>query len=58
MEDKILQCVECPDTFEFTVGEQKYYNDKGFKEPKRCPICRKNKKLRNIRNNDNNFNQY
>jgi hypothetical protein len=60
LEDKMIQCIECPDQFEFTVGEQKYFVDKGFKEPKRCPACRQNKKIRNERNNNNDhkFNGY
>ena len=45
MEDKKLICVDCGNEFVFTVGEQEFYNEKGFEnEPKRCPDCRRAKK--------------
>lgn len=37
---KIITCVECGQEFEFTLEEQEYYSKQGYKEPKRCPICR------------------
>ena len=44
-EPKMLQCVECGQEFEFTVGEQEFYAEKGFTNlPKRCPACRKARK--------------
>lgn len=43
MEDKTLTCI-CGGEFVFTVGEQKFYQDKGFTPPKRCPECRDKKK--------------
>ena len=39
--DKDLTCVECGAIFVFTVGEQEFFESKGYtNEPKRCPICR------------------
>ena len=39
--DKSLTCVECGQGFTFTVGEQEFFNSKGFtNEPSRCPACR------------------
>ncbi len=39
--DKSLTCVECGQGFTFTVGEQEFFNSKGFtNEPSRCPPCR------------------
>ena len=39
--DRILQCVDCRETFVFTAGEQLFFNDKQFKnEPKRCKPCK------------------
>ena len=44
MKDKILTCQKCKSQFYFTVGEQKFYMEKGLNIPKLCPTCRKNKK--------------
>ena len=38
---KIIKCCECGKTFEFTGGEQKYYEKHELSEPKRCHACRK-----------------
>ena len=46
-EEKTLQCQECGRDFEFTVGEQEFYAEKGFEnEPGRCPECRAARKQR------------
>lgn len=45
MEDKTIICKDCGREFVFTVGEQKFYAEKGFtNEPVRCPECRKARK--------------
>lgn len=47
MADKTLYCKDCGVDFVFTIGEQKFYADKGFtNEPVRCPACRKVNKQR------------
>lgn len=45
MEDKKIVCRDCGKEFLFTVGEQKFFAEKGFtNDPVRCPECRKAKK--------------
>lgn len=42
MQDKTLKCKECGKDFVWTVGEQQFYQEKGFEnEPTRCPECRR-----------------
>ncbi|NLB52265.1 MAG: zinc-binding protein [Syntrophomonadaceae bacterium] len=44
-EDKTLVCQDCGQDFIFTVGEQEFYQEKGFEnEPKRCRDCRTNRR--------------
>lgn len=46
VQDKTLTCSDCGGTFVFTKDEQEFYQQKGFRnEPKRCPQCRKAKKI-------------
>lgn len=40
MPDRTLLCVDCKAQFQFTEGEQKWFTEKGFKDPKRCRPCR------------------
>lgn len=42
--DKTNKCSECGNNFIFSAGEQKFYLEKAFAEPRRCPDCRKNRK--------------
>ncbi|MCI0493853.1 zinc-ribbon domain containing protein [candidate division KSB1 bacterium] len=39
-EDMVLECWDCGNSFLFTGGEQKYYQQHGFRLPKRCEDCR------------------
>lgn len=39
-----LICQDCGREFAFSAGEQKFYQEKGFEPPKRCPDCRKKRK--------------
>jgi hypothetical protein len=43
--DMNLFCKECGAEFTFTVGEQKYFSSLDLSIPKRCPICRKKRRL-------------
>ena len=43
MRDKILECAQCNNDFQFTVAEQIHYLKMGFDEPRRCADCRKHK---------------
>jgi CxxC-x17-CxxC domain-containing protein len=39
--DKDVTCGQCGVTFVFSAGEQKFFEDKGFKNvPRRCKQCR------------------
>ncbi len=43
-EDKNISCIDCDKDFIWTVGEQKFYSDKGLQNPpKRCKDCKKAK---------------
>lgn len=43
--DKELVCGDCDKTFIWSAGEQKFFEEKGFKEiPKRCSDCRAKKR--------------
>ena len=47
-EDKVLVCQDCGQEFVYTVGEQEFYQEKGFaNEPKRCKDCRQNRRSGN-----------
>ena len=40
-QERTLNCVECNNSFAFTVEDQQYHAEKGYtNEPKRCPTCR------------------
>ncbi len=40
-QDRPITCVDCGDSFIWTVGEQVFFHDKGLKnEPKRCKPCK------------------
>ena len=49
MTDKTLVCRDCGSEFVFSVGEQEFYQEKGFtNEPTRCIACRRAKKEQKI----------
>ena len=39
-DSKTITCEDCKKTFEFTKGEEEFYQSKGLTEPKRCKACR------------------
>jgi len=39
-QDRVLECSDCGGTFVFTAGEQAFYQERGFSDPRRCPSCR------------------
>jgi len=45
MPDKELKCVQCGQMFTFSEGEQKFYAERQYTEPKRCKPCREAKKV-------------
>ena len=44
LKDKSLKCLSCEKDFIFTKGEQEFYLEKAFAEPRRCDDCRKLRK--------------
>lgn len=42
--DEIIICKDCKKEFTFSVGEQKFYEEKGFAKPIRCKECREKRK--------------
>ena len=44
-EERTLTCVECAQSFAFSVEDQQYHAEKGYtNEPKRCPSCRQSRR--------------
>ncbi|KAJ2994066.1 hypothetical protein HDV02_001877 [Globomyces sp. JEL0801] len=39
-----IRCQDCNKEFPFTVGQQYFYQSRGFTNPKRCPRCKSAKK--------------
>jgi hypothetical protein len=57
MDDIEIQCSDCGKMFVFTVGEQKFYKQNGYQNPKRCKTCRQQRKqIQQERVNLNKFN--
>lgn len=53
--DKTIVCKDCGTEFVFTVGEQEFYEEKGFtNEPVRCKACRAAKKQSRQENQNRN----
>ena len=44
MENKEIKCADCGEMFDFSIGEQKFYQEKEFSNPKRCKECRRIRK--------------
>lgn len=40
MPDKTLKCKDCGKDFIFSDGEQKFFAERNYTEPKRCKPCR------------------
>ena len=51
--NKIIKCQDCGEEFVFTENEQRFYEEKGFPEPKRCKFCRQKRK--NMRKEDSRY---
>lgn len=51
MENIIIKCQDCGEEFIFTVNDQKFYQEKGFPQPKRCKNCRQARKIKQNRIN-------
>lgn len=46
-QDIIIKCKKCEQDFTWTVKEQEFYKEKGFKRPAYCKECRKKTKVVN-----------
>ena len=45
-QDKSIDCADCGAAFTFSVEDQEFFQSKGYtNEPKRCPECRRARKL-------------
>ncbi|MCX6003509.1 MAG: zinc-ribbon domain containing protein [Chloroflexi bacterium] len=44
-QDQKIVCVDCHCAFVFTPGEQAYYQSRLLSHPRRCPACRKKRRL-------------
>jgi hypothetical protein len=44
--DRMLNCEDCKQEFIFDAGEQRFFKEKGFTDPKRCPKCRRKVRAR------------
>lgn len=40
----VIICKDCGKEFDFTIGEQEFYDQMGFDKPIRCKECRDKKK--------------
>lgn len=50
LKDELIKCRDCNTDFKFTVRDQQFYAEMGFKKPKRCRACRDEmKKIREQR---------
>jgi len=47
--DQELQCAECGQGFVFSAEDQEFYQQKRYSTPKRCPVCRANRKMQDTR---------
>ena len=52
-QDIKLVCRDCKKEFVFSAGEQKFFEQRGFNPPSRCPQCRKKKKEKHSSTQDN-----
>jgi len=55
LEDQELQCVECGVSFIFSAEDQEFYQQKRYSSPKRCPVCRANRKMNDNRGGGGGF---
>lgn len=38
--DRTLTCADCGQEFMFSADDQRFYAERGFTDPRRCPSCR------------------
>ncbi len=42
--DNLLTCSDCGQEFVFTAGEQQFFQERGYSQPRRCKPCRQQTK--------------
>lgn len=53
LSDKTIVCCDCGREFEFTAGEQRFFQENNYNEPRRCRGCRRIKKERKMKEESN-----
>ena len=48
IQDQKLRCVQCGGEFNWSAGEQRFYEREGLHRPKRCKICCESRKQNTI----------
>lgn len=43
MKEKAIICIQCGNSFVFSISEQERFRAQGFDEPRRCRDCRRKK---------------
>ncbi len=54
MQDKKIKCKICGTEFDFTSGQQEFFQEHNLSEPKKCKTCKEKEKQEKKRNNQNN----
>ena len=49
-EGTTYECTQCGNHFAVTAEESKWYEEKGFATPKRCPSCRHKRRIERAEN--------
>lgn len=44
MQDKKIVCKVCGQEFDFTAGQQEFFQERGLTEPKKCKKCKEEEK--------------
>ena len=40
MTERVLNCAQCGQDFNFSVEDQQFHAERGYQDPNRCPTCR------------------
>ena len=55
MSDQTLTCRDCKADFQFTEGEQKFFEERQFTAPTRCKNCRQARKAEKAAKDSSNY---
>lgn len=42
--DRVVLCRDCRQEFTFSAGEQRFFEQRGLQSPRRCSVCREEKR--------------